>query len=299
MESRNRMNDEDGKVRITADQEALAAEARAQRGRLANSRAMMGNQNARKTIPTLIGIGGKLGSGKDTAADFLVQEYGFIKLGMSDPLHAALMTQNPWIRVEDVDHLKSPESHEFYALIESGVKLSLGPAKPEDRVHGVLFCRYADITNTLGYTRAKNIKEYREALQLLGTDVARKQWNEDHWVNVAAQRIYKIRGGQNETPPAPVIITGMRFENEAEMIRNMRGVLVYVNRPSALEKLPSLNRLVAQHSGIPADLKIDMHSSEVSLTEEDFDITLDNDSSLDDLRIKTLLMVDTIRAVQP
>ena len=34
----------------------------------------------------IIGISGKKRSGKDTVADFLIQEYGFIKYGFADPI---------------------------------------------------------------------------------------------------------------------------------------------------------------------------------------------------------------------
>jgi hypothetical protein len=45
----------------------------------------------------IIGIGGKLRSGKDTVADHLVSAHGFTKLGTSSPLLRAALVLDPVI----------------------------------------------------------------------------------------------------------------------------------------------------------------------------------------------------------
>ena len=38
----------------------------------------------------IIGLTGKIGSGKDTVADFLVENYGYTKVGFSDVMYDAV-----------------------------------------------------------------------------------------------------------------------------------------------------------------------------------------------------------------
>jgi hypothetical protein len=192
----------------------------------------------------LIGIGGKLTSGKDTVADFLVESHGWIKLNMSAPLHEAALVLNPWIRVAPNE---SPDLvSEFYT--------------------------YEELTNYLGYTRAKEIEGYRAFLQRLGTEVGRDMFDKNLWTKIADRNIARLRQhGDN------VVITGIRFPNEFEMIRNSRnmdgegdaGLLLWVERP-----------------GLDNSSTTAGHASE-SLTSDGFDTTIVNNGTLEDLYKKT------------
>lgn len=185
----------------------------------------------------LLGIGGRLTSGKDTVADYLVERYGWIKLNMSAPLHEAMLRLDPWIPVEF-----------------------------EER-HATGNWRYSELTERFGYTAAKENPEVRRLLQRLGTDVGRKMFGENVWVDYADSTITPLReAGEN------VVITGIRFPNEIDMIHGnvawgQPGKLVWVERPSLV---------------LGAEAQ---HASE-SLTGEDFDITIQNDSTLEVLYAK-------------
>lgn len=48
-----------------------------------------------------IGVHGYAGSGKDSFADALVENYGFIKVAFADPLRDMLIDTNPMLMVED------------------------------------------------------------------------------------------------------------------------------------------------------------------------------------------------------
>lgn len=139
----------------------------------------------------LIGLGGKAGAGKDAAADILSSGYGFVKMGMSDPLNEALLKLDPlvprrWRRAE----------------------------------------RYSALHARVGYVKAKKNREVRRLLLTLGTDVVRNMIAEDTWIKIASARIEELLAeGVN------VAITGMRFFNEIDMVRSLGGTLVYVNRP--------------------------------------------------------------------
>jgi hypothetical protein len=219
--------------------------------------------------PLLIGIGGNgYGAGKDAVADYLVSDYEFEKVFMSYPLHKAIVTMNPWILVNS--HNSEDEYREFYALIEGGTPHI--PVPGEFGTVGKFFAKYNDIEQVIGYTGAKRIKEVREWLQTFGTDVGRKQLGMDIWVDKAAASIEALRDAGT-----PATITGIRFENEAAMIKRLGGTLVYVKRPG---------------------LEINEHESDNTLTEDDFDLTIDNIGDLPALHIRAALAVESIKKIQ-
>jgi len=153
----------------------------------------------------LIGIGGKLRSGKDTVADYLVENYGWVKLGMSDPLDVALQRQNPYIRIK--------------------------PGEPLNKTKSLKFLQYVDIRKKISYVEAKTIEDVRRNLMTLGTEVGRELLGEDTWVNVADQMIYDLLlEGKN------VILTGVRFPNEITLVNKYEnGETWYTVRPELEE----------------------------------------------------------------
>lgn len=147
-----------------------------------------------KLSPTLIGLGGKLRSGKDVIADHLVAEHGFVKIGMSDALHEALLAIDPIL----------------------------------DTTHG-LEVHYSDAIGAFGYVETKaRFPEARRLLQNLGTEVGRNMIGENVWVNIMARKIDDHRGAGH-----PVAVTGIRFPNEVSMIEELGGLAVWVERPGA------------------------------------------------------------------
>ena len=100
-------------------------------------------------------------------------------------------------------------------------------------------------------------KSPRELYQKLGTDVARSI-DVNVWVKGA--EIFK-----KENPGRSIVITDVRFSNEAEWIRNQGGIVVYLN---------SETRGITNHTA---------HSSENGLKDSDIDIILQNDGTINEL----------------
>lgn len=127
--------------------------------------------------------------------------------------------------------------------------------------HDGAVVRYNDAIEMVGYTEAKvRFPETRNILQLLGTDVCRDLFGENVWVDATLARI------EREQPSdAKIALTDCRFPNEASAIREMNGCVVRVERP-----------------GVGP---VNNHISETGLDDFDFDYTLLNDGSLDDLRV--------------
>lgn len=214
----------------------------------------------------VIGIGGKLRAGKDTVADYLVAHYGFGKTYMSEPLQAALYTLDPWI--------------------VSPVPLSVPAEKSVQR--------YRELADDIGYTEAKKIPEVRRLLQVLGTEVGREQLGQDTWVNAARKKIEELR------EHGPVVLTGVRYPNEAEMIQELGGILVWVERPEEPNLLGTSTTSIPIQSieGSEDPSKLHAHSSETSLGRDDFHIRVINDSTLAMLHARTDALMTTLAQIK-
>lgn len=201
---------------------------------------------------TVVGLGGLKGSGKDTVADYLVKNYGFVKMGMSDPLHEAMLKLDPQIYVS---HHEFGDESMFEAL-----NYHAEDSETADRFTSLSFgwfVTYTGLTEALGYTKAKEIKAYREALQKFGTDVVRDIIDKEAWTRLAGRRINEITSTGKH-----VVMTGIRFENELKLMTKLDAATLYVVRPQATQ---------------------DKHASEKNLKLSDFQYQIANTMSLDHL----------------
>ena len=200
----------------------------------------------------VVGIGGKLASGKDAISDHLVENHGWIKLGMSDALADSLFTLDPWI------------------LLPTGLgwknRFTAWVARLFRRQPTPVYVRYRELYNALGYVGAKENTEVRRLLQVLGTEVGRKIIDENIWTDIMVKRVKALSG-----PDVPgIVVTGIRFPNELEAIsEELDGELWWVIRPAIVG------------AAITAG-----HASENSVLPSDFDQTIYNDGTLPQLYIK-------------
>ena len=193
----------------------------------------------------IVGIGGKLASGKDAVSDHLVEKHGWAKMGMSDALADALFTLNPQIETRD-----ESAPRKFFGLIPLRKKTTTGVV------------RYKTILAQLGYVKAKEIPEVRRLLQKLGTEVGRNMISDSVWTDIMERKVKELAA----TGVPGIIVTGIRFPNELESIsENLEGELWWVSRPSLAEGV---------NSG---------HASETSVDAADFDRTIINNGTLEDL----------------
>ena len=103
----------------------------------------------------------------------------------------------------------------------------------------------------------------RHLLQTLGTDWGRKLIGPDVWVKSAAGRIRNLNNAGY-----PVVIEDVRFENEAELIRSLGGLVIHIERDTGFS---------------------DRHASEVGIKFKVGDVLIDNNNAqLDALRAAVL-----------
>jgi hypothetical protein len=84
--------------------------------------------------------------------------------------------------------------------------------------------RLAWLVDNVGWEQAKQSKDVRELLQRLGTEVGHNLLGENVWVNLLSKRIA-------ESEDDLVVVTDVRFPNEAEWILDLGGSLIRITRP--------------------------------------------------------------------
>ena len=126
----------------------------------------------------IIGIAGKKRSGKDTAAKFLADSYGFTQVSFAKPIKQHLYILNPWVKSND----------------------------------GFTTIRYQAIIDSIGEDRAKEeYREIRRLQQVYGTEVIRDEFGSNAWIDLAFKRI-------EEKKLEKVVISDVRFPNEVTAI---------------------------------------------------------------------------------
>lgn len=140
----------------------------------------------------IIGLTGYAQAGKDEFAKSLSLRSPTRTMAFSDPLHEMAMVLNP--------------------ILSDGALE--GP-----------WYTYQDVIAREGYTEAKNHKGIREYLQILGTDACRTVLGDDVWLRVAERKIIA-----NEEDGVHTAITGVRYANEAQLVKAYGGVMVRIVR---------------------------------------------------------------------
>lgn len=124
-----------------------------------------------------------------------------------------------------------------------------------------------DLVASVGWDEAKRHPDVRRILQRVGTEAGRGVIGDNVWTMLASRAIAAAKGeGQDR-----IVITDVRFPNEADFIRNKGGLLIKIERPD----LAPLNG----------------HASEIGQYVIKPDAIIVNDSTIDDLRRTTLTVV--------
>lgn len=144
--------------------------------------------------PRIIGLIGKKRSGKDTFGGELVNAAGFTRVAFADPLRQAALALDPFV----------------------GRPALPGELAPQRDV------RLSEVIGTIGWEKAKDfVPEVRRTLEAFGTDSIRAL-DDSFWVRMAVEKIQETNG--------PVVVTDVRFPNEADKIRELGGLVVRIIR---------------------------------------------------------------------
>lgn len=187
--------------------------------------------------PPVIGLTGYAQHGKDSVGNIL-GELGYRRFAFADPLKSMALALNPLICEE-----------------RNG--------------RGFLVQGLRDLVESAGWEEAKTVPEVRRFLQVLGTEAVRGHLGDDSWVTATRKAIedagllVPANGGVpgDTVWTGAVVITDVRFPNEAEAIHSWGGQVWRIIRTNA-DGSPFDNGLGTKHPSekfiaeLPADLEI-------------------------------------------
>ena len=232
----------------------------------------------------IIGINGKIGSGKDTVGNLIKEincenNWEIKKFATKVKETASLITGIPVEKFEDQEFKNTfLDTHWNKEVFENKTSL--------------------DKNNNAYNKSIVKPMTVREMLQIIGTEAMRNTLHPDTWVNALMcdyikETGYKynvellslgMSGDQQmkvKSNPEPYIgdypnwiITDLRFSNEMQAVKANGGITIRVVRPSDKE------------------ISLDLHPSETALDNHQFDYEIVNDGTIEDLINKVEKMLN-------
>ena len=198
----------------------------------------------------IIGFVGFIGSGKDTAADYLVNFHGFRRDSFAATLKDAVADIFGWDRT--LIEGRTTESRDWRECQDEWWTERLGmPITP------------------------------RWILQQWGTEVCRQGFHDDIWIASLENKMRKTRDN--------MVITDVRFPNEIKAIKDSGGKVFRIKRgpdPEWYQDALNFNEGPTNMAWALSKMRLDqkqVHASERSWIGKGIDVEIDNNGSIDDL----------------
>jgi hypothetical protein len=199
----------------------------------------------------IIGFVGFIGSGKDTAADYLVNFHEFRRDSFANTLKDAVAAVFGWDRT----------------MLEGRTKQAREWREQVDPW-------WAERLNKPNLTP-------RWILQYWGTEVCRKAFHDDIWI---ASLESKLRNSKDN-----IVISDVRFPNEIKAIHNAGGKVIRIKRgpePEWYDDAVNANagdKYMGWSIGKKKLETLKIHASETAWVGGNIDVTITNDGSIDEL----------------
>ena len=205
----------------------------------------------------IVGLVGFIGAGKGTVADLLVERHNFVKESFANSVKDSCAAVFGWDR----------------AMLEGDTPESRAWREQPDE-----------------WWSEKFGKEFspRLALQLMGTEAGRDVFHPDLWVHTVLRRC-------EQAPYNNYVIADVRFPNEINAIKDSGGVVIRVRRGDDPEwyalarECNVYNKLDIMRNAYP-----EVHFSEWAWIGAHYDIVMDNNCSLDELKIRVDKIVNSL-----
>jgi hypothetical protein len=171
---------------------------------------------------TRIAIVGEMHSGKTTLANALIEQHGFVRLGLADPLKDAACAMLSWFIDEHFRYFPD----RWDGLFGKDTRIPVDRQELED---------------------AKGV--FRPFLQWLGSEFAREYLgNTNCWLNIFEETLL---GDYFE---ADVVCDDVRFPNEADYLRDLGFQIIRIHR-NETERLASIGS--TEHLGHQSETMLD------------------------------------------
>ena len=206
----------------------------------------------------IIGICGLIGSGKDTAADYLVGFHGFRRDSFASTLKDSVAAVFGWDR--ELIEGRTPEARAWREQVDTwwAERLGMPHLTP------------------------------RWILQYWGTEVCRQHFHDDIWIAALESRLARRADH--------TVISDVRFPNEIKAIKEQGGRIIWIQRgiiPHWYDIACKANKGDTKARDWLADNAI--HASETSWAGADFDSVINNNGRIDELyeELKNLVQSPT------
>jgi hypothetical protein len=199
----------------------------------------------------IIGFVGFIGSGKDTAADYLVNFHGFRRDSFANTLKDAVAAVFGWDRV--LLEGRTKEAREWREQVDTwwATRLNVPNLTP------------------------------RLMLQLWGTEVCRNGFHDDIWIASLENKMRKTTDN--------IVISDVRFPNEIKAIHNAGGIVVRIKRGDDPEWYQDAVNANAGPQNMSWSIsknriaRLGIHASETSWVGGNIDHIVYNDTTIDEL----------------
>jgi len=197
----------------------------------------------------IIGICGFIGSGKDTVANYLVDEHNYQRDSFAGALKDAVASVFGWDR--QLLEGATPEAREWREQVDTwwAERLDMPTLTP------------------------------RWVLQYWGTEVCRQGFHDDIWIASLEHRLLQ--------QDSDVVISDVRFPNEVEVIKKAGGKVWWVQRGALPDWYPQ--GMLASNGYTDAVKQLEeqnIHISEWAWLQTVFDLVLNNNSTVNHLYSK-------------
>ena len=203
---------------------------------------------------TVIALCGWIGSGKDSVADFLVNDHGFKRMSFAGTLKDSIASIFGWDR-----EMLNGTTHEGRAWREKvdpwwSARLNIPNLTP------------------------------RFVLQQWGTEVCRHGFHSDIWV---ASVENQLRNSKDN-----IVISDCRFPNEIAAMRAANAMIAWVRRGDLPHWYYTAIKANTGNADAHAEIKLmGIHESEFRWVGSDFDVEINNSGSFNDLQTSVKLLV--------
>jgi hypothetical protein len=220
---------------------------------------MVTNVNQNKK-PTIIGVVGFIGSGKDTIADYLTNFHGYRRESFANSLKDAVSVVFGWDRTMLEGRTKQAREWREQVDLWWANRLNMPDLTP------------------------------RWILQHWGTEVCRNGFHDDMWI---ASLENKLRNSKDD-----IVISDCRFPNEIKSIKDAGGIVIRVKRgeePEWYNDAADMNagdRCMNYALAKNRMYKLGIHASETAWVGTKFDAILDNNSTIDALYEQVLTIIN-------
>jgi dephospho-CoA kinase len=200
----------------------------------------------------IIGICGFQSSGKDTVADYLVKEHGFIKMSFASKLKDIISIMFGW---------------------------------PRDKLEG-LTKEDREWREQVDYWWSRTLQmpqlTPRYVMQYFATDLFRNKFHPDIWVKIVENELNNLLEQSNQ---ANIVISDCRFENEINMLIRLGGKIIQVYRdpPHWFHEY--------RRGEEPTNIKL-IHRSEIEWIRCYRDYDVENDGTIEELHQKIKYIIE-------